>query len=138
MKVLVVILSACLLLVACSRKTVPAKHNNTTTTNPPPVNAASGRAMIVIDGYGRVLTPHSQLPTDSTVHPDYGKLARAFTPEQRTNLMYRFKTVPPRVLYVSGTYVQKSLRGTYCVYKKKFWYWKKADGLFYLDETYYQ
>ncbi|OIR08380.1 hypothetical protein GALL_95480 [mine drainage metagenome] len=94
--------------------------------------------MIVIDGYGRILTPQSKLPSNTGIKADYSKLARSFTPNQLTNLKYRYHTVPPRVLYVPDIYTLKSLRGIYCVYKKKFWYWKKEDGLFYLDETYYK
>lgn len=148
-----------LLLVACHRKTVPAKNVNivtrpdtaataitkpidtaavtidtvtaiTETPAPPPA------AMIVIDGYGKIRTPQTKLP-DQNIKPDYAKIARAFTPQQLANLKQRYNMIPPKVLYVPDQYTIKSLRGTYCVYKKKFWYWKKEDGLFYLDETYY-
>jgi hypothetical protein len=148
-------------LAACHRKTIPEKTNNVTiirpnkkTTVPPPPSeamtkkkkdsvavsappAAVPSAMIVIDGYGKILTPQDRLP-DSTLDPDYSKIARAFTPQQLANLRARYKTVPPKVLYVPDQYAQKSLRGTYAVYKKKFFYWKKDDGLFYLDEIYYK
>ncbi|MDB5231458.1 MAG: hypothetical protein JWN76_2263 [Chitinophagaceae bacterium] len=65
------------------------------------------------------------------------KDARAFTNAQRKNLVGRFKTVPPRVLFVPSNYVKTSNRGEYYILKDKFWYWKKSDGYFYLDETYY-
>ncbi len=124
--------SCFLLFIACNKKTHPA-------ATPPPVHApVVATALIVIDGYGKVLTPQSKLPADAGVKADYPKLARSFTPNQITNLKFRYQTVPPRVLYVPDAYTLKSLRGTYCIYKKKFWYWKKDDGLFYLDETYYR
>ena len=152
----------CLLaFVACHRKTVPTKTENVTVikpnkkvnTPPPPkpitetkpdsaastpvVTTPPPSAMIVIDGYGNVLTPEEKLP-DSTIKADYSKIARAFTPQQIANLKARYSTVPPKVLYVPDVYARKTYRGTYAVYKKKFWYWKKEDGLFYLDEIYYK
>jgi len=128
-----ILLAAAILLVACSRKTVPVQslsENKSTVTAPV--------AMIVIDGYGRILTPKQKLPANENIKADYARMARAFTPNERKNLLYRFKTIPPRVIYVSEPYTQHSLKGTYCVYKQKFWYWKKAGGLFYLDKTYYK
>lgn len=109
----------------------PATNNTIVPVKPVPV------AMIVIDGYGRILTPQQKLPKDAGLKPDYSKIARAFTPQQMANLKARFKTVPPKVLYVPEQYAIKSYKGTYCVYKKTFWYWKKEDGLFYLDENDY-
>jgi hypothetical protein len=41
------------------------------------------------------------------------------------------------VLNVPESLAKTNAKGTYYVYKKKFWYWKKGDGYFYLDETYY-
>ncbi len=123
-------------LIACSRKTVPAK-----TAVPAPIAPASVHlpsALIVIDGYGRILTPPQKLPKDSGLKPDYSKIARSFTPQQIANLKARYHTVPPKVLYVPDQYAIKSYRGTYCIYLKKFWYWKKPDGLFYLDENDYE
>lgn len=165
MKYCVPIILSVFLFISCSRKSVPSKStgstgvitnsntqvtNSTTSVAPPTTSASapapattststsSAKAMIVVDGNGRVLTPQEKLPQEANLKPDYTSLARGFTPEQKANLMYRFKTIPPRILYVSDAYTSKSLRGTYCVYKKKFWYWKKQDGLFYLDETYYK
>ena|SRR6476660_6933191 len=155
---------ACLLsITACHRKSVPSKTTNATViTNPtttkkvnPPPNTSAAEpkpdsamytapaapapsAMIVVDGYGKILTPSSKLPPDTSVNADYTKLSRGFTPQELANLRARYKTVPPRVLYVPDQYTLKSMRGTYCIYKKKFWYWKKDDGLFYLDEMYYK
>lgn len=94
-------------------------------------------AMIVIDGYGKILTPQSKLP-DQNIKPNYSQIARAFTPQEIANLKARHNMVPPKILYVPDQYALKTPRGTYAVYKKKFWYWKKEDGLFYLDEIYYK
>lgn len=93
--------------------------------------------MIVIDGMGNVITPKEKLPDEIAAKADYRVLSRAFTPNQRTNLIYRYKIVPPRILFVPENYIKTSARGKYIVYRKKFWYWQKEDGLFYLDETYY-
>jgi hypothetical protein len=147
---------------ACHRKTVPTKTTNAVVVHPtkketlpppskkvaqpeikpdtavaaaPPVVLPS--AMIVVDGYGKILTPQDKLP-DQNIKPDYSQIARAFTPQEMANLKARYKMVPPKILYVPDQYAQKSYRGTYAVYKKKFWYWKKDDGLFYLDEIYYK
>jgi predicted metal-dependent phosphoesterase TrpH len=94
--------------------------------------------MIVINESGKVITSRDKLPAEIATKVDYSKISRSFTPAQRQNLIYRFKMVPPRVLYVPEQLTSKTARGTYVVYKKKFWYWKKEDGLFHLDETYYQ
>ena len=119
-----------ILFASCSKKMNPA------VATPPASHPPT--AMIIIDGYGKILTPQDQLPAEANIKSDYSKMARAFTPNQIANLKYRYQTVPPRVLYVPDMYTLKSLRGVYCVYKKKFWYWKNEDGLFYLDETYYK
>ena len=137
MKYIVVFFSVCLLLTACSKKTKPTNAVTTTPVNPPVVKVLPA-PMIVVDGNGRIITTKSKLPDSIGRKVDYSKIERAFTPNQKTNLIYRYKIVPPKVLYVPDVYVQKSLKGDYCVYKQKFWYWKKADGLFYLDETYYK
>ena len=94
--------------------------------------------MIVIDETGKIITSRDQLPDEIALKVDFKKITRSFTPAQRQNLIYRFKMVPPRVLFVPEQMASKTAKGYYCVYKKKFWYWKKEDGLYYLDETYYQ
>lgn len=149
-----------LLLASCSKKTRPTVSTPTQKTQPvhAPVNnspvadtpvtvpaeenipatTATLAPMIVIDEKGAVVTPREKLPTELAPKVNYAKISRGYTPAQRQNLIYRFKIVPPRVLYVPEQYSSKNAKGTYVVYKKKFWYWKKADGLFHLDETYYQ
>ena len=108
---------------------VPESHTTTANFTQP---------MIVIDETGKIITSRDNLPPDIAAKVDYKKITRSFTPAQRQNLIYRFKMVPPRILFVPELLASKSAKGYYCVYKKKFWYWKKEDGLFYLDETYYQ
>jgi len=142
------------LLSACSRKTVPTKEGkkiatppkmittkDTATTilpNKPTSTTFNAVAIIVIDANGKIVTPADKLPANAQVHADYTTIARAFTPEQKANLNFRYKMIPPKVIYVSDIYTQKSAKGIYCIYKKRFWYWKKQDGLFYLDEVYYK
>ncbi len=94
--------------------------------------------MVVIDAGGKIITSRENLPEDIGSKVKYSEIARAYTPIQKNNLIVRFKLVPPRVLYVPKELAQKSAKGSYIIYKKKFWYWKKEDGLFHLDETYYQ
>ena len=116
----------------------PAAEINEPVKAPVVINKSFASPMIVIDETGKIITSRNQLPEAIAAKVDYTKITRSFTPTQRQNLIYRFKIVPPRVLYVPENMVSKSARGYYCVYKKKFWYWQKEDGLFHLDETYYQ
>lgn len=162
------ILTACMLLImSCVRKTLPGK-TTTAGANSPAIKAPESKnlpvappslkkekeekektdvkteakeellPMVVIDGMGNVITPKDKLPEDIAAKADYRILSRAFTPNQRTNLVYRYKIVPPRILFVPESYIKTTTRGKYVVYRKKFWYWQKEDGLFYLDETYYK
>lgn len=161
MKKILPILLALALVASCAKKAVPTTTTNapsttnnstitdnttitsndgTTTTLPPTATTrvANVNAMIVIDGNGRILTPKEKLPVEDNLNPDYTKIARAFTPAQKANLTLRYKTIPPKIIYAPEVFTSKSLKGTYIIYKKKFWYWKKEDGLFYIDETYYK
>ncbi|NCT93644.1 MAG: hypothetical protein GXC72_04410 [Chitinophagaceae bacterium] len=161
-----IILATLTILVSCGRKTLPEKtvgaankpgvaakdKNPAPTKNPTPVPAPADSAaaesntavnsnampLVVIDGLGNIVTTKDQLPQELAIKTDYRTIARAFTPNQRANLIYRYKMVPPRVLYVPEQYIVTSARGKYIIYRKKFWYWQKKDGLFYLDETYYR
>lgn len=96
------------------------------------------KPLIVIDETGTIITARNKLPAAVADKVDYPSISRSYTPAQRQHLIYRFKMVPPRVLYVPDHLVSKTARGYYCVYRKRFWYWKKEDGLFHLDGTYYQ
>ncbi len=159
MKKLPIILCSIFLLalISCSRKRIPQKtptttfDTSTTKNNSQPVlvdsaktadsgktiNEAAARVMVVADGYGRLITQQQNLPEDSGISYDNLQLSKGFTTQQRANMQARYKTIPPRVLYVPQPYVRSSLKGSYYIFKNKFWYWKKPDGLFYLDEKYY-
>ncbi len=119
---------------------VKTTESPTVSVAPPAATAASAfsKPMIVIDETGKIITERNQLPDEIASKVDYKKISRSFTPTQRQNLIYRFKMVPPRVLFIPDIMSKKSAKGFYAVYKTKFWYWKKEDGLYYLDETYYQ
>lgn len=138
-KILGLLCFACIILASCSKKTHPSVRNNPPAGEanlPPAVRVPA--PMIVIDDVGRVITSRDKLPADVASRVDYGRISRSYTPAQRQNLIYRYKMIPPRVLYVPTQLASKSAKGTYVVYKKKFYFWKKEDGLFHLDETYYQ
>jgi len=142
----------------CSKKTVPSKpnytlnnnNNNNTSSNKTidsssttsnvtdtVANVSANTVMVITDGYGRLLTPQQNLPQDAGIKYNNLQLSKGFTTQERANLQARYHTIPPRVLYVPQQYGLSSLKGNYYIYKKKFWYWKKADGLYYLDEKYY-
>lgn len=149
-------------LVSCSRKLqtptskAPVKQGSTdsktdkplviTPEEPKPVApvpaprelTAFAEPLTVIDASGNIITSRSKLPPEIGAKIDYRQIARSFTPGQKKNLIYRFQLLPPRVLYVPENLASTSVRGTYVIFKKKFWYWKQADGLFHLDKTYYQ
>jgi hypothetical protein len=155
-KLLIACYCICILL-SCSRKTAPSKPNYTLGDNnkvennpvivtdsaalkPVPVDSAMVTAttvMVIADGYGKLITPQQSLPNDGSIKYNNLQLSRGFTPQQRANLQARYQTIPPRVLYVPDQYSSNSLKGSYYIYKKKFWYWKKSDGLYYLDQKYY-
>ncbi len=129
-------ISCCLLilLVSCSRKL----HTRNEGSKKETATAAWNSPLIVISESGSILTPKEKLPPEIANRVDLLSIARAYTPVQRQNLIYRFKMVPPRVLFIPDSMKKSSAKGDYCVFKGKFWYWKKEDGLFYLDATYYQ
>lgn len=155
-----------ILLVSCSRKTVPegdkiARNQlkktdidtlTESSTNPPltvlpekpvtipapPLPDVLPGPMIIIDDKGAIITQKDMLPADIAEKVDFKKIARSFTPSQRQNLIYRYKMIPPRVFFIPDRLANQTARGYYIIYKKKFWYWKKDDGLYHLDETYYQ
>ncbi|MGI8951430.1 MAG: hypothetical protein ACR2FN_07570 [Chitinophagaceae bacterium] len=128
-----------------SKKTYSANSSNSTNKMVAPNSAPAASApvfvntkpIIVVDGRGNILITEKDLPPDASADVLNIKNARGFTPEQVNNLAYRFKTIPPKILYVPSALAKASSRGTYYVYNKKFYFWKKPDGYFYLDETYY-
>ena len=154
MKKLLVVISCTCVLFSCSKKTIPSKTISgstdtvSTANKPAPVindsistdsaaTPSSTTVMVIADGYGRLITPQQNLPQDAGIKYNNLQLSKGFTTQQRANLQARYKTIPPRVLFVPQQYSLSSLKGNYYIYKKKFWYWKKTDGLFYLDEKYY-
>lgn len=141
---------------SCSRKIVPPKPNTTIENNnnsytdtsgynsgnvfadsATTTTSSSSLVMVIADGYGRLVTPKENLPQDAVVKYNNLQLSKGFTVQERANLQARYKMVLPRVLYVPQQYTSSSLKGVYYIYRKKFWYWKKSDGLFYLDQKYY-
>ncbi len=156
MKKCVCLLLSLSIFAACHRKNIPSKTNNATIINGNNDNgnvfasdssltkkdsvviANSARAfMIVSNGYGKIITPQQLLPVNSNVQYNEFQLSKGFSAQQLSNLKTRYKIIPPRVLYVNPTNELSSARGSYFILLKKFWYWKKSDGLFYLDEKYY-
>jgi len=123
------------ILAACNRKSVPSKPTHTVSTTPAS-KPAEETATVVVSGDGKVVNSTVKSKSGSKVYPV--TKARSFTPNEKKNLMYRFKTVPPKVLHVPESLAKKNAKGSYYVYKNKFWYWKKPDGYFYLDENYYK
>ncbi|HEY0298789.1 MAG TPA: hypothetical protein VGB84_06175 [Arachidicoccus sp.] len=101
-------------------------------------NAASA-VIIVIDSHGALLIDSTNLPRTVSHNLDsLNQATRAFTPNQAKNLAHRFNEIPPRILLVPDNVAKKGVKGYYYKYENKFWYWKKDDGYFYLDENYYQ
>lgn len=161
MKTYLLLIAGCCFLVACSKKTIPSKTNNVTivtNSNPTETNniplsnndsvniesadsAATNNSslafIVITDAYGKIINGQNTLPADANVEFNTFQLSKGFSAQQLSNLKARYKTIPPRVLYVNPLNEQKSARGTFYVLGKKFWYWKKKDGLFYLDEKYY-
>src|SRR6266542_3888275 len=152
----ITLLVVCLLFItACHRKSVPEKTQNATIiTNPnankkvvppqktsirepkpdsaistPPV-APPPSAMIVVDGYGKVLTPSSKLPADSSVKADYTKLSRGFTPQELAISESVIKQ------FLHGYYMfLNSIHSNHCVAltaftRKSFGIGKKMTGFF--------
>jgi len=162
MKKYFLLILSCLTLFACSRKTVPQKGTNgtivngnnttvTTTNNATNTqennvtidtsssvsNANAVSFLVITNGYGKIITQKDSLPADANVEFNTFQLSKGFSAQELSNLKARYKTIPPRVLYVNPQNQQQSARGTFYVLGKKFWYWKKKDGLFYLDDKYY-
>jgi hypothetical protein len=114
-----------------------ADSSSTADTSSAVNNADSFSFLVVTNGYGKIITQKDSLPADATIQWDAFQLSKGFSAQELSNLKARYKIIPPRVLYVNPQNEQQSARGTYYVLGKKFWYWKKKDGLFYLDEKYY-
>ena len=163
MKKFLIIACCVSIFLSCSRKTVPPKPNyrlengtansnnstvtgntavitdsaTTNVTTADSISVAANTVMVIADGFGRLLTPQQNLPQDAGIHYNSLQLSKGFTTQQRANLQARYHTIPPRVLYVPQQLSSNSLKGNYYILKNKFWYWKKSDGLYYLDQKYY-
>lgn len=97
-----------------------------------------GKALVVVDGKGSLVSDKETLLANGAKSGFPSTSARAFTPQERANLLARFKTVPPRVMHVPDNLSKKTAQGQYYVLRDKFWYWKKSDGFYYLDDNYYK
>lgn len=128
--------AALIIFTGCHRHTVPATSANTATPNSTTVSVYTS-PVIIVDAHGNIVASANDLPPTADKSILNIENARAYTPEQTKNLAYRYKYVPPKILFVPDALTKTSNRGTYYVYKTKFWYWKKTNGYFYLDETYY-
>lgn len=104
----------------------------------PAPTTSRARPIIIVNSRGQFAVSESDLPADASRSILDNSNARAYTPAETKNLGYRFGAIPPRILYVPQSLQKKSTRGTYYVLQKKYWYWKKANGYFYLDDTYYK
>jgi len=151
------------LLISCSRKTTPpaasgktapgsantsdAKNNSNSNPNSNdhtdglPVSPAApvpeDKPIVIVDSKGRILVTPDKLPDGVSKDMEALKASRAFTPAQVQNLAFRYKYIPPRIIYVPDQLMKTNPKGSYYIFRQKFWYWKKPDGFFYLDENYY-
>ena len=107
-------------------------------TEPAPASPVYNKPVIIVDARGNFAVTDSTLPADASKDILNAANARAYTPAQTKTLAYRFGKVPPRILYVPATLEKKSARGVYYVLDKKFWYWKKSNGYFYIDDNYFK
>lgn len=160
-KYVVFSLALFLALASCSRKTVPPKNVNSQVVYPRTSNNSSGnvanpaapapstgttgpasvtneKILVILDKGGRLAVSPSSLPPYVTANTKQLPSSMPLSATERNNLMARQKTLLPLALYVPDAYAGKSPRGQYYKYKGKFWYWKKADGFYYLDDIYYK
>lgn len=139
---------------SCHRRTVPSRDNvrGSNSEVKPLLNASEAssgatsmpsvpvvtKPVIIVDARGDFAVTETTLPSDASKDILDPANARAYTPAQTKTLAYRFGKVPPRILYVPNSLQKKSAKGTYYVFDKKFWYWKKSNGYFYIDENYFK
>ena len=122
---------------SCHRRSVP-ESSTTKTEDTKPVTPVYTHPVIIVDARGNFAVTEATLPTDASKDILNPVNARAYTPAQTKTMAYRFGKVPPRILYVPVSLQKKSARGTYYVLDKKFWYWRKSNGYFYIDENYFK
>ncbi len=104
----------------------------------PTVPVPMAKSIIIVDAHGNFAVTEKDLPPDASRSILSSANARAYTPAELKTLSYRYKQIPPRILYVPAELQKKNSRGSYYVFAKKYWYWKKPNGYFYLDENYYK
>jgi len=147
--------------VGCHRKLNPAASTTTitppkTTTPSEPVKplldsteaeggmvtpsapTVAAKPIIIVDAHGNFAVTENDLPPDASKSIMSNSNARAYTPAELKTLSVRYKQIPPRILYVPTALQKTNSRGTYYVFAKKYWYWQKANGYFYLHENYYK
>jgi len=111
-----------------------ASNGVTTPVTPGPLP----KPIIIVDARGNFAVTDKDLPPDASKSILNNANARAYTPAELKTLSFRYKQIPPRILYVPTELQKKNSRGTYYVFLKKYWYWQKPNGYFYLDEHYYK
>ncbi|MDR0794201.1 MAG: hypothetical protein LBE82_12915 [Chitinophagaceae bacterium] len=114
-----------------------ATVDKTTTVPTTPARPVYSKPFVVVDSRGRIMVTKEQLPDNVSTDLNALKSVRAYTPDQAKNLNARYNYIPPKVIYVPSSLVKKGKKGLYYTYNQKFFYWKKEDGFFYLDENYY-
>lgn len=115
----------------------------TTPVTPPPGNTNTApvtneKILVILDKGGRLAVSPGTVPPYVTANTQQLPASTPLSAEQRNNLLARHKTLLPLALYVPDTLSTKTLKGQYYRYRGKFWYWKKPDGFYYLDEIYYK
>jgi hypothetical protein len=144
---------------ACSRKSTPASGKNTNAhivypnKNKPgspsepvtPTVTDSGvpvttneKILVILDKGGRLAVSSKSVPPYVLANTKVLPVSTPLTATQRSNLLARHHVLVPLALYVPDAFAIKSAKGDYYRYLSKFWYWKKADGFFHLDEVYYK
>lgn len=146
---------------ACSRKTTPPASGNTNAkivypdknkpnTGTTPVTPAipdtaatvpattNEKILVILDKGGRLAVSSKSVPPYVLANNRVLPVSTPLTATQRSNLLARHRVLVPLALYVPEAKATQSAKGAYYRYQNKFWYWKKADGFFYLDEIYYK
>lgn len=148
--------------VACSRKSTPSgsnsnknvnaqivygdKNKNTANGNPvTPVLTDSGtvpvsneRLLVILDKGGRLNYSSKNVPSYVLAANKALPANQPISAVQRSNLLSRQKVLLPLALYVPEAMASRTSKGQYYKYQNKYWYWKKSNGFYYLDEVYYQ
>lgn len=100
--------------------------------------SAGERVLIILDKGGRLTVNQKTVPAYVIASNKTLPLNQPLTATERNNLLARQKTLLPIALYVPQGMHSVSGKGEYYKLKGKYWYWKKKDGFYYLDEVYYK